>query len=110
MNPTKTRHNWAAFLKFYTEQNKGRKTRLGVFENTGDVVHDYWIEDGLPLLGIDIDANGELPAIEIMLDGYSHSVGEARGLKIHYSLEGDEDGIDIAGRDDRTTVLRFENE
>ncbi len=109
MNAVKTRHNWAAFLKFYNEQNAGRRTRLGVFENDRGVVNDYWIEDGLPLKGLDIDVDGELPSIEIMFSGYSHSVNNARGLKIHYSLEGNEDGIDITGNDGKTTVLRFED-
>ena len=110
MNATKTQHTWATFLKFYSEQNEGRKTRLGVFENAGDVVNDYWIEDGLPLSGIDIDVNGELPTIEVMLGSYSHSVSNAKSLQVHYSLEGDEDGVDITGDDGKTTVLRFEKD
>lgn len=110
MNGTKTPHNWAGFLKFYSEQYKGRKTRLGVFENAGDVVNDYWIEDGNPLLGVDVEMKGDLPTIEITLDSYSHSANDARSLKIHYSLEGDEDGMDIAGSDGKTTILRFEKE
>lgn len=109
MNATKTQHAWAAFLKFYTEQNKDKKTRLGVFENVGEVVNDYWIEDGLPLSGIDIDLRGELPAIEILLGSYSHPVTGALRLTIHYSPKGDEDGLDIIGIDGKTTVLRFEN-
>jgi hypothetical protein len=109
MNATKTQHRWATFLKFYTEQNEGRTTRLGVFESAADVVNDYWIEDGLPLSGIDVDVNGELPAIEIMLGSYTHSVSDVRSLKVHYSLEGNEDGVDITGNDGNTTVLRFEN-
>lgn len=110
MNATKTQHNWASFLEFYSEQNKGRKTRLGVFENAGDVVNDYWIEDGLSLLGVDVEVNGDVPAIEIRLDSYSHSVNDARSLKVHYSFEGDEDGIDITGNDGKITILRFETD
>lgn len=109
MNATKTKHNWTAFLRFYSEQNKGRKTRLGVFEHDGKIVNDYWIEDGLPLLGIDLDVKGELPMIEVILGNYSHSVSKARGIKAHYSLDGNEDGIDITGNDGKTTVLRFED-
>lgn len=110
MNTTKTKHNWATFLQFYSDQHKGRKTRLGVFENTGDVVQDYWIEDGMPLLGIEVDLKDELPVIEIILDSYSHSINDARSLKVHYSLEGDEDGVDITGNDGKIAILRFEND
>lgn len=108
MNAPKTQPNWAPFIKFYSEQNNGRKTRLGVFENADEVVHDYWIEDGLPLIGIDINVTGELPAIEIMLESYVHSVDDARDLRVHYSLDGSEDGIDITRSDGTTTILRFE--
>ena len=110
MNESKTRPNWKMFLKFYSHQNTGRKTRLGVFENVGDVVNDYWIEDGMPLEGFDIDVNGALPTVEIILGSYSHFVTNVRGLRVHYSFEGNEDGVDITGADGKTTVLRFENE
>lgn len=110
MNATKTKHNWATFLQFYSDQYKGRKTRLGFFENAGDVVQDYWIEDGMPLLGIEVALTDELPTIELMLNTYSHSVSNVRNLTIHLSLEGDEDGIDIIGNDGKTTILRFEKD
>ncbi|MGD9563038.1 MAG: hypothetical protein AB7F88_09230 [Pyrinomonadaceae bacterium] len=109
MKATKTQHEWETFLKFYSDQYKGRKTRLGVFENTADVVNDYWLEDGLPLLGVDVEVN-DLPTVEILLDSYSHSVNDVRSLKVHYTLKGDEDGMDITGSDGKTTILRFENE
>lgn len=108
MSSVRTQHSWEAFLKFYSQQNKGRKTRLGVFARNDDVTNDYWIADGLDLLGIDMDADGSSPTIEVLLEGYSHSVANAQGLKVHFSLEGDEDGIDIIHSDRDTTVLRFE--
>lgn len=107
MNSAKTKHCWEAFLKFYSEQNKGRKTRLGVFEE-GDVVTDYWIEDGLELAGVDIDPNGELPTVEIQLGGYSHSIADARSLNVHYTLTAEADGLDISDTHGKTTILRFE--
>lgn len=110
MKAAKTQHNWTNFLKFYSEQNAGRKTRLGVFENNGEIVNDYWIEDGFPLNGIMVDLHGELPMIEILLGSYTYSADNARSIKIHFSLEGNEDGIDIVGNDGKTTVLRFEED
>jgi hypothetical protein len=108
MNATKTQHKWTSFLKFYSEQYKGRKTRLGVFENTGDVVNDYWLEDGLPLLDVSVQLQDDTPVVELMFASYSHPIPAARSLRAHYSLDGDEDGLDITGSHGRTTVLRFE--
>lgn len=108
MNSAKTQHCWESFLKFYSEQNKGRKTRLGVFAREGGVVTDYWIEDGLELVGVDIDPDGELPTIEILLDGYSHSIVNVHRLNVHFSNSSDEDGLDIAVGNGETTILRFE--
>ena len=109
MNATKTKHTWAPFLKFFSEQNNGRKTRLGVFENGGDIVNDYWIEDGLPFSGIDIDESSARPTIEVMLESYTHPVIAASCLKAYHSLDGSEDGLDIIGDDGKILVLRFEN-
>jgi hypothetical protein len=108
MNSAKTQHCWESFLKFYSEQNKGRTTRLGVFEREGDVVTDYWIEDGLVLVGVDVDPDGELPAVEVMLEGYSHSITGVRSLNVHYAYQAEDDGLDIADEHGKTTILRFE--
>jgi Family of unknown function (DUF5335) len=108
MNSAKTQHCWESFLKFYSEQNKGRKTRLGVFEREADVVTDYWIEDGLELVGVDIDPDGELPTVEVLLEGYSHSIVGVRSLNVHYSHTAEDDGLDIADANGKTTILRFE--
>lgn len=107
MNSTQPHDRWDAFLKYYSGENKGRKTRLGVFDRNGDVVEDYWIEDGLALLGIDADPNGK--AVEILLDGYSHIVADARSLAAHYFQNGHEDGLDISDGKGTTTILRFES-
>ncbi len=110
MSETTKKHDWSKFLSFYGEQNKGRSTRLGVFENAAGAVDDYWLEDGLPLTGIDVDNRGAMPTIEIMLgDDFTHIVKAAKSLKIHFSLDGNEDGFDITDADGSTTVLRFEN-
>jgi hypothetical protein len=110
MNSVRTQHRWDNFLKFYSEQYKGRKTRLGVFEQNDGVTNDYWVEDGLPMLGIDLDTSGERPAVEVLLDGYSHSVADARRLNVHFSLDGDEDGLDIIHQNGTSTILRFEKD
>ena len=108
MNAATKKHDWSDFLKFYSEQNEGRPTRLGVFEYQSDIFNDYWLEAGLPFTGIDIDAREQMPAIEIMLGDYTHAVKNVKQLKIHFSFEGDEDGIDILDAEGKTTILRFE--
>jgi hypothetical protein len=69
MNAATGQHNWTYFLKFYNEQNKGRATRLGVFENE----NDYWLENGLPLVGISalvLRNWGHLAAYSLDPDGH----------------------------------------
>ncbi|MGE3467533.1 MAG: DUF5335 family protein [Pyrinomonadaceae bacterium] len=95
-------------MKFYTEQNKERPTRLGVFKNDSAVVTDYWLEDGLPLVGIDIDTHGDMPAIQIMLREFQHTVKGVTHLRVHFTFDGDEDGLDITNSEGNTTILRFE--
>ena len=96
---------WEEYLRFYNEKNKGRKTRLGVFEDG----NDYWIESDLKLTGIDVDRQTEGVGITILLGNYTHEIRDARSLAIRLSLEGDEDGVDIMDGHGNTTVLRFDN-
>lgn len=94
----------ARFLQFYSEENSGRPTRLGVFDNG----NDYWIEDGIPLGGIDFDKHGD--SLEIMLgDDMTHTVKNVQNIKINFSLNGINDGLDITDAEGQTTILRFEN-
>lgn len=68
MNAVTKQHNWSTFLKLFSEQNRTRPTRIGVFEGEPGAMTEHWIENGLPLTGIDVDARGEdAPTIEIML-------------------------------------------
>jgi hypothetical protein len=116
MNTTKQQHNWSAALSFFSEQNRNRRTRLGVFESEHDMLTDYWLEDGLPLAGIDVDATGEgAPTVEIMLGEtakdarhLTHVVRGARSAKIVLSADGEDDGLEIEDAEGKTTFLRFE--
>ena len=109
MKAATRQHEWTKFLKFFSEQNAGRATRLGVFERKNDVVNDYWIENGLPLVRIDIDTKKELPSVQITVGSFTHEVESAVNLLFHFSLSGNEDGIDISGANGQTTVMRFES-
>ena len=108
MNAPKQQADWANFLKYYSEANKDRLTRIGVFETFSDVTDDFWIEDGLPLCGIDLEIRKDTPVIEIILKGYTHVVRGVRTIRPTYSLDGSEDGLDLIGPGETTTTLRFE--
>ena len=105
-----TYNNWNKFVDVYSSLNAGRRTRLGVFELNKDVVNDYWIEDGLPLVGLSVERAGATHSVQIMIGEMTHDVREAIKLTIHFTNTGLEDGIDILDRDNRVTVLRFEGQ
>lgn len=95
--------SWVNFLKFYSDQNKGRPTRLGVFDNG----NDYWLEDGLILTGIDFDTRRN--AIEIMLsDEITHTIHDVKKVEASFSLDEINDGLDITDFEGTITILRFE--
>jgi hypothetical protein len=108
MNAIETKNAWNSILRSYTEQNKGRPTRLGIFEQQTDVYNDYWLEDGLPFTGIDVDTHDGLPTIEILLGDYTHVIPGARSLKVNFDVDNDNDGLDIVDSEGKTTILRFE--
>lgn len=118
MNKTETQHNWSAFLEIFSRQNQNRPTRIGVFEGEPGAMTDYWVEDGLPLEGIDVDTSGSgAPSVEIMLGnmenpdsrGLTHTIARTRFIRIVLSAGGESDGLDIENEEGETTILRFEN-
>ena len=118
MNATKSALNMAGFLRYFSEVNEMRPTRMGVFEDGPDAVIDYWLEDGLPLVGIDVDNHdGDKMSIIILLSNiegtdkshFSHVINDAKFVRLNLSKDGQSDGIDIASFDGSTTVLSFEN-
>ncbi len=108
MTVVKKQHKWASFLRFFSTENSGRKTRLGVFESSGEIMEDYWLECGLPLSDVEIDSRSERPTIRISVGELKHEVRDAVKLAFQFSLSGEEDGIDITDVHGRQTILRFE--
>ena len=104
----KTGIDWSEFLNFYNKQNAGRRTRLGVFELKDNVVNDYWLEGGLPLVGITAESHDNRENVTITVGDLTHEVNNAIKLTFHCTLSGYEDGLDILDHDNRTTILRFE--
>jgi hypothetical protein len=105
MSEPRQQHIWSTFLKFFNEQNEGRPTRVGVFEDG----NDFWLESGLPMAGIDIDPAGGSPTISILLGTFTHTVRNVRSMKVLYTQSGEEDGIDFVDAEGKITVLRFES-
>ena len=95
-------------MKEYSLRNEGRPTRLGVFETSAGVANDYWIEDGLPLVGLDAYLNKGRTRVDILFENYTHSIDNAAKL---VEVDGDETdhGLDISDAEGNTTLLRFEN-
>jgi hypothetical protein len=108
MNAVIDRTEWPAFLKSYGSRNAGRPTRLGVFETSDGVTDDYWLEDGLPLVGLDIAPKAGKTEVEIFLESFTHLIADATKL-VSVEDEEKELGIDISDADGKTTVMRFEN-
>ncbi|HMS09183.1 MAG TPA: DUF5335 family protein [Pyrinomonadaceae bacterium] len=104
MTKAAQKHEWADFLKFFTEKFEGRPTRLGVFENG----NDYWIESGLPLVGADIDTKDERPAVQLMLGDLTRNIEDVKAIEFKFTESGEEDGLDVTSANGRTTILRFE--
>ena len=104
MTEARQQHQWTAMLNFFSEQNAGRKTRLGVFEGG----NDFWLESGLPFTGLDVDNHGERQTIEIILGDFTHITRNVKTVKFILSHSGEEDGVDVEDYDGKTTVLRFE--
>lgn len=118
MNAATIQHNWSVFLKLFSEQNLKRLTRIGVFEGEPGEMSDYWIEAGLPLAGVDVDTHSKVePVVEIMLGDaakddsshLTHTVHNARFVRIVLSASGEADGLDIENSEGETTILRFED-
>ncbi len=104
---TKIAREWAENIDLFNRQNSGRPTRLGVFEPQNGVVNDYWIENGLPLIGLVLESHNDLPTVEISLEGLSRSVMNVVQFGIKLSSQGDEDGVDLVDSSGNTTMLRF---
>ena len=106
---------WRAYLREFSSQNAARLTRLGAIKANGGT-EDFWLEDGLPLAGVDIDTKGDdAPLVEIMLGarggaggGMTHTVRRVRRVGIRLAADDGDEGLDVEDGEGVTTVLRFE--
>lgn len=106
--PNAKTKTWADLIRFFSRQNAGRPTRLGVFTHEGNIVNDYWLESGLRLNAMVLSREIAGVSIQITVGDLKHEAQKVIGFSIKLSYDGDEDGIDIYCSDGCTTVLRFE--
>jgi hypothetical protein len=110
-------NKWGESLNRFSEINRNRPTRLEVIGQIGNLERDYWMEDGLPLMGIDVDMKGEnSPRVQIMLASrkdadashLTHVVSKAKTVVVELGYEGQFDGLQIEDTNGAKTILRFE--
>lgn len=112
------KEKWGESLNRFSEINHNRPTRLEVIGQVGNLERDYWLEDGLPLMGIDVDMKGfEAPRIQIMLASkskdtshFTHVVSNVKNVVVELGYEGQFDVLHIEGREGARVILRFEAE
>jgi hypothetical protein len=100
--------NWKSFLKKFAAVNEGKPTRLGFMEMHGDVANDYWIEEGLPLVGLDVYPSKGHFRVDIIFDNFTHSIDGATKL-VEVGSDDVNYGLDILDAEGNTAVLRFED-
>jgi hypothetical protein len=86
----------------------GKPTRLGIVEMREDVANDYWIEDGLPLVGLDTSQYKGKTRVDFIFDSFRHSIDGATKL-VHVSEVDRDYGLDVTDAEGKTAVLRFED-
>ena len=113
---TQMETNWSKYLRIFSEQNRDRPTRLAVHEGAAGSMSDLWLENGLPLLSVDVAPRADRLDVEIMLAPgpepeaahMSHRISDARSLRIIVRTSGDSEGLEIEDGKGETTVLYFE--
>ena len=108
MNAMIEKPEWNEFLRNFSTLHRGQRTRLGVLEIRDGVVNDLWIEDGLPLVGIDVDTKEGRQSVNIGLENFRHSVERVVAIS-HITDDEIDGGIDIHDDEGKTTTLRFED-
>ena len=98
------------FLRKFSTRHRRARTRVGVFEMRDGVVNDLWIEDGLPLVGIDVDTKQRSPTMGIVFEHFRHSIENVSTITQVNDSEEVGEGLDIGDEEGNTTALRFEDD
>jgi hypothetical protein len=109
------RGEWPTYLREFDRRNRNRPTRLEVIGKPWAET-DYWLEDGLPLVGLSLETTGaDGPRVALMLDGaaaagsghMTHTVSRVRRVTRSLTEDGRDEGLEIEGANGLTTVLHF---
>lgn len=110
--------SWQTDLAAFSKRNNLRPTRLEVLEPVREVESDFWLEDGLLLAGVDLDADGKRGTyVEIMLQApfassknhVTHTVAGVKRLGLE-TTDGCDAALEIEDEEGRVTIMHFESE
>ena len=110
MNSRSKQHRWCGQLQSFSSENRGRPTRLGVFEPTDGGTNDFWLENGLPLQEVVFENHNGSSFVEMIFDGFTHTISNARRMEFHVGISRNDDGLNVVDANGRTSVLRFEDD
>lgn len=108
---------WQTNLSRFGERNNMRPTRLEIVGADRELASDYWLEDGLLLVGIDLEMHGKRsPTIEIMLQSpvdtnrshMTHTVAAVKRVELETS-DGRDEILEIEDGEGAITIMRFES-
>lgn len=117
------RDEWLPYFDEFNERNRLRPTRLEIIGVDGAAPDsrlscetDFWMENGLPLVGISLEPTGEgSPRIEVMLGGetvnpsahMTHTVSGAQRVIRTLDESGRECELELEDEDGAVTILHF---
>ena len=116
------RSEWEPYISGFNGRNKMRPTRLEFIGQVGEknsplaVETDFWMEDGLPLLGVSLEPDRQgMPRVQIMLGGESvrppghmtHIIMGAQRIIRTLDADGRECELEIEDEDGAVTILHF---
>lgn len=109
--------SWQAQLAAFGRRNNLRRTRLEVLGSGKQMESDFWLEDGLLLMGIDMESNEDHGlSVGIMLqasadasDHMTHTVAGVTRLRMQ-TADGVDEELELEDKEGATTILRFESE
>jgi hypothetical protein len=108
---------WQTNLSRFGERNNMRPTRLEILGPDREVASDFWLEDGMLLVGIDLEMDGNRSTnIEIMLQApvgtnkshMTHIVAGVKRVELETS-DGRDEGLVMEDREGAITIMRFKS-
>ena len=107
---------WKDFLPAFSEQNRGRPTRIETMVSPGE--GEPVLAECQPLLAVDFDRKGsEAPAIIVTVGGldpetpnFTHVINDPTQIWVLEEVDGRALGVDIESEDEGRTIVVFEPE